>query len=610
MILHHDARPMAYNDDLLSATRARGPVKRLSCRPMTVSSILVWLLAASSAAAAETGTWAFHVEDGDPAIAVAQATYRVGRPCCGAPVVVTNAAGESILTLSIPDSTPEGFGFFTARLDGFVAGVHEYRRTAWAPPAGSTNAIFTYRPTASLTRTLPANPACATGTDRLTLHELRVGSTPDLFGRLPVDALSFDIESRCDGSPLAMFSQYRFNASAVDPRVGLLTLTAPSPVIAGDTIELREDAVPGATPLEYTFWRYRMSTGTWTHVQDYSLNPTFRWTPTASDIDTYYFQVWTRARGSAEDYDDYRVLGPVVVSAAPASVASLTANVTFPAKTGQTITWTAQARGGSAGPLEYQFWRFSPATDWQIVQPYGPSNTFSWTPSWGQEGTQALQVWVRSAGSAAAYEGWMSTGLFQVEHAALHLTSDVLFPLAPGTPVTFEVAVDDPFASLEYQFWLLTPSGWFLAQPYSPSATWSWLPFATGTYAVQVWARQPGSSASYEAWRGTEFLEISESAAKLHQLTSDMPASPQVGTTITWTALASGGASRLEYQFWRFDPSTGWTIAQPWSFANTYAWTTASGDDGRHAVQVWVRSSGSSAPYEAYLSSGLFTIWP
>jgi hypothetical protein len=77
------------------------------------------------------------------------------------------------------------------------------------------------------------------------------------------------------------------------------------------------------------------------------------------------------------------------------------------------VTWTVAASGGSAGPLEYQFWRMSNGV-WILVQTYGPLNSYTWTPTAADIGDHALQVWVRSAGSTAAYEAYRSTGTFSI----------------------------------------------------------------------------------------------------------------------------------------------------------------------------------------------------
>ena len=51
------------------------------------------------------------------------------------------------------------------------------------------------------------------------------------------------------------------------------------------------------------------------------------------------------------------------------------------------------------GTIQYQFWLYSVATGWKLVQPYGASQTFTWTPTWGNEGSYVVEVRARSNGS-------------------------------------------------------------------------------------------------------------------------------------------------------------------------------------------------------------------
>jgi hypothetical protein len=57
----------------------------------------------------------------------------------------------------------------------------------------------------------------------------------------------------------------------------------------------------------------------------------------------------------------------------------------------------------------------------------------------------------------------------------------------------------------EYQFWLHNGISWS-GTPYSTTNTWTWetLGLPTGTYIVQVWARNVGSGAPYEAFTPVE----------------------------------------------------------------------------------------------------------
>jgi hypothetical protein len=363
-------------------------------------------------------------------------------------------------------------------------------------------------------------------------------------------------------------------------------------------------SVPAGIQLEYEFWTFEKSTGAWTKAQSYGPENEFTWTP--STTGTYGVQVWARQVGSSSEYDIWTGSDPFTVGRAPVVVTSFTPDTSLPATTGTTITWTARARGGSAGPLQYAFWRFRTGVGWTKVQDYSTSNTYTWTPTWGDEGKYALQVWVRSAGSTEDHEGWSATPAFEIQRAAAQLTSSVLFPAAPGTPVTWTASVSDSSAPVEYSFWVYDQmtGTWTNSRPYSPTATFTWTP-STGRYGVQVWARRIGSSEDYETWRGTEILTIAPGAPKVMSLRSTT-ASATAGSTMTWTALATGGtAGPLQYKFWVYD-GTSWTMVQNYSTSNVLNWTPSS--PGQYAIQVWVRSAGASSEYEAWLGSGFFMI--
>jgi hypothetical protein len=84
-------------------------------------------------------------------------------------------------------------------------------------------------------------------------------------------------------------------------------------------------------------------------------------------------------------------------------------------------------------------------------------------------------------------------------------------------------------------------------------------------------------------------------------LTAAPSASPQpVNTPITFTATASGGTAPHQYKWWVYNGTT-WTIARDWALAtntptpgsDTFTWTPTTA--GGYYIQVWVRSSGTTA---------------
>lgn len=91
--------------------------------------------------------------------------------------------------------------------------------------------------------------------------------------------------------------------------------------------------------------------------------------------------------------------------------------------------------------MQYQFWLYREGSGWSVLQPYSTANEATWTAA--PTGTYLLQVWVRSAGSAAAYEAWRNYGPFDVRAVPVQVTSlasNVAFPVAAGTPVIWTAA--------------------------------------------------------------------------------------------------------------------------------------------------------------------------
>src|SRR5262249_35778689 len=148
--------------------------------------------------------------------------------------------------------------------------------------------------------------------------------------------------------------------------------------------------------------------GQWYVLRDYAPSKSVTWTPTAAG--TYAFQVWVRRANSTAPYDAWTGVDQVSIKESPLSITSITPGHALPAQTGTTITWTAHTAGGKAGPLQFRFVRFDqPTSSWKIVQDYSSSRTYQWTPTFADEGIHVLQVWVKNAGSTAAYDAYLGT---------------------------------------------------------------------------------------------------------------------------------------------------------------------------------------------------------
>ena len=283
------------------------------------------------------------------------------------------------------------------------------------------------------------------------------------------------------------------------PAAKLTSLTAnvSFPSAPNVPITFTAQATGGVAPLQYQFWLFREASG-WSIVQPYSSFNTFKWFPVAGN---YALQVWIRGSGSSAQYEDWRSSGFFTVANSPVKVSSLSANRTFPTSPSTPITWTAAASGGS-GPLDYKFWLFSTVTGWSVLQDWSASNSITWTPGVAFAGQHAVQVWVRSHGSAAQYEDWRGTDWFFITGStSLTLTPSLNlnnYSVSNGC-VLFTAAVGGP-GVWEYQFWTYTNAAWTPRQTYSSVyKTFNYCP-VPGTHAVQVWIRQAGNSTGL--WSG------------------------------------------------------------------------------------------------------------
>jgi len=286
----------------------------------------------------------------------------------------------------------------------------------------------------------------------------------------------------------------------------------------------------------------------------------------------------------------------VSVPAEPLTLDAPTASTVFPVAAGTTVTWTAQAKGGS-GTYEYKFWQFSNGS-WSVLQDYSARTTATWTPM--AAGMALFQVWVRNAGSAATYEAWAQTPFVSVVTSELRVL-DLTVPAAPvavNSPVTLTTTLSGGVAP-QVRYWVLhrETGAWTMIRDYGVAQA-TWTPTATGHYLVEVWVRNAASTAKFDTYRdAATWITATESAApaRLDSLTPNVAAPVSVGTPVTWTVSALG--DHLEFQFWAGRLETGtWSLVKAYSPDPTAVWQPTAA--GTYEIQVWARLQGSTATYE------------
>jgi hypothetical protein len=438
------------------------------------------------------------------------------------------------------------------------------------------------------------NSTACTPTGTFTVHEFTID--PSSFA---VTALALDFEQRCSGeTERPLFGTIRFNSAVPLPvRQVWITSSPALPVVAWTTVTFSASASPDVGA-DYAFWRYEGAG--FTLVQPYSARSTYTWMPTSGDVGPHSLQVWVRRAGSTAAYDAWNGMTFTVGPQPAPTVVSFGSGA--PALVGGSSTWTAVATGGN-GPLQYQFWK-TRAGAWTLAQDYSFSNTYTWTPTAADLGPNSLQVWVRNAGSAAPYDAYRGA-TFEVRQPDpvrfTGVTTNAPASGPTGQRLSWTAQATGGIEPLVYQFWRRDPDGWRLVRDYSTSPTYAWIPGASdvGEHVLQVWARPASSTASYEAWIGFAFALTSALPVTITSLSPTTPPPLRAGVQIGWQAIAQGGVAPLQYQFWRFD-ADGWHMVQDYGSSPSYYWTPGLQGIGSHALQVWVRSAGSTTAYDAW----------
>ena len=191
--------------------------------------------------------------------------------------------------------------------------------------------------------------------------------------------------------------------------------------------------------------------------------------------------------------------------------------------------------------------------------------------------------------------------------------TDSAMPTSPqgsGTGITFTASASGCPHPL-YQFWVAAPGGsWQIVKPYSTSATFNWdtTGLTAGSYLYTVWAMDTDSTGAActdlgcnDAFFPAPTYSLTTTPCSSVTDSAAPPSESPPGTTITFTASASGCPHPL-YQFWVLPPgSSTWQIKQAYSTKATFTWTTTGLPSGNYMYTVWVRDSGSTGRSCSYL---------
>lgn len=275
-----------------------------------------------------------------------------------------------------------------------------------------------------------------------------------------------------------------------------------------------------------------------------------------------------------------------------------------PQPAGTNIAITADATCLNEETPEYRFYVRNPSGAWQLHRDWHSSNVYDWDSTESQTGDHSIQVWARRTGQTDV-EG-VRTIPYMIEGgrqfcSAGSLEASLTSPQAAGPIVALTGQADCGAATPEYRFLLRDPFGtWTQLSNWttSPSVDWNTSVYLQGAYEHQVWIRPQGTDVQFDT-RGILPFELSSGGAACMALqASTSPQSPQAaGTLVTINGAAEcGGGAVPHYRFYVRELTGTWTLLQNYSETSHVDWTPM--DPGTYSIQVWMRSSLSSNPYD------------
>jgi cell wall-associated protease len=153
------------------------------------------------------------------------------------------------------------------------------------------------------------------------------------------------------------------------------------------------------------------------------------------------------------------------------------------------------------------------------------------------------------------------------------VTPDKASPQVAGNPITFTATTTGGVAPLQYKWYVYNAKTWSIGQVWSTNNTFAWTPSTPGSYQLQVWARNSGTTTdTAEAHKTLAYTVTPPPPLSVTSLTANQASPQPIGTPITFTTTATGGVAPYQYKWYVYNGKT-WSIGQVWGTGNTFTWT-------------------------------------
>ncbi len=187
------------------------------------------------------------------------------------------------------------------------------------------------------------------------------------------------------------------------------------------------------------------------------------------------------------------------------------------------------------------------------------------------------------------------------------LTADRVAPQPGNTPITFTAAATGGLGPYQYRWWVHDGVSWQMVRDWTTSPSFTWTPStANANYRVNAWIKSANSTTATFDVDGSMKFPIT---APLQVALSANRTAPQIqGTSVSFTATASGGRAPSQYRWWVHD-GTSWQLVKEWSTSPTFTWTPSTAN-ANYRVTVWAKNADSATDTRDIDTSMPFPITP
>lgn len=290
-----------------------------------------------------------------------------------------------------------------------------------------------------------------------------------------------------------------------------------------------------------------------------------------------------------------------ILPMAVCTAAGITAAPASPQPSGTQIVFTATSTCPNTAQ-RYEFWmRAASQTDWMMIQSYGTSNTYNWNSTGAAAGIVYFGVWVKDATSTTATNDAKASMAFTVGSpcGSASVSANPTTVAAGAHSTITGVATGCANTGPLYEFWLRTAtSDWFLARPYSTTATYDWNSTGApaGTIYFGLWVKDAKSKTStFDANASTTVTVTAPVCTGLTASAVPTTVVHGAGTHVIVTATASGCTNPSpKYQFWLRTTTTDWQLVKSYSTSNTYDWNSTGAPVTTVYIGVWAKDAAST----------------